>query len=371
MRVAHVSLADWRNYASAECELQPGVVVLEGPNGQGKTNFVEAIAYLSTLRSHRVAGDAALVRAGCASGTIRASVASGDRSVMLDVQVNTTGANQAQINRAAAKPREITRYCHTVLFAPEDLAIVKGDPGDRRRFLDEILIQLSPRLAGVLSDYERVLRQRTTLLKTSRGLDAAPTLEVWNDKLVTLGAELMWERATLTKNLRDPASQAYQSLIHADHGLHPDYRSSWGDVVEDQTRDELAEMFHVKLTEALPKERERGVTLVGPHRDDLDITLNQLPVKGYASHGESWSAILSLRLAQAELLRTDSAVGDPIVILDDVFAELDSSRRLALTEAVLGYEQVIVTAAVPEDVPSQLKAQHISVRAGEISQVSA
>lgn len=370
MRVAHVSLGNWRNYAVCECELQPGIVVLEGPNGQGKTNFVEAIAYLSTLKSHRVSTDSALIRSGESSATIRARVVHQEREVLLDVQVNSSGSNIAQINKAPAKPREVTRYCHTVVFAPEDLLIVKGDPGDRRRFLDDVIIQMSPRIAGVIADYERVVRQRTTLLKTSRGMQSAPTLEVWNEKLVALGSELIVERAKHVAQLRQPAQTAYQHIAQADHGLDLKYETSWGETIETQSLDEVARMFHVKLAEALPKERERGVTLVGPHRDELVVNLNGLPVKGYASHGESWSTVLSLRLAQAEMLRAESQVGDPIVILDDVFAELDRSRREALGSAVRNYEQVLITAAVSEDVPEGLPTQRISVRSGEIHQVS-
>lgn len=401
MHVARLSLTDFRNYERAELELGPGATVLVGRNGQGKTNLVESIGYLATLGSHRVSGDQALVRAGAESAIVRALLVHGDRQLLLELQLNRQGANRAQLNRSPVKTRELPRYAHTVLFAPEDLAIVRGEPGVRRRMLDELLVQRSPRLAGVMGDYDRVLRQRNTLLKSARarglGADKLTTLDIWDERLVALGAELIDQRLALVAELADPLAAAYQSIVDADHGpsLQP-VLSIDGAVAEDDDEPRsaprgeaadgsgeasadgsaasatgaaavpTAERFAAALRGLRRKELERGVTLAGPHRDDVLLLLNGLPAKGYASHGESWSFALALRLAAAELLRRDSATGDPVLVLDDVFAELDRLRRERLAAAIGGYEQVLVTAAVLEDVPEPLTATIVHIDAGRI-----
>lgn len=362
MRVSHLSLTAWRNYDRAELELGPGMTVLVGRNGQGKTNLVEAIAYLSTLNSHRISSTSALIKAGEDSALVRARLMNGDREARVEVQLNRDRPNVAQLAGNQTKPREITRYCHTVLFAPEDLQIVRGDPGDRRRFVDQLLVQLSPRLAAVQSDYERVVKQRNTLLKTSRNASNVSTLEIWNEKLVSLGTELIRERAKLTDALRPYLERAYREIVDADHSPSLRWELSWGGDVEA----DLAERFTSALQEMLPAERERGVSLIGPHRDELVLELNGLPVKGYASHGESWSFVLALKLAAIEVLRAESSIGDPVVILDDVFAELDAGRRARLLAAIRGYEQVLMTAAVVEDIPAEIDAQLQYVRAGNL-----
>ncbi|MFC3274218.1 DNA replication/repair protein RecF [Agromyces mediolanus] len=401
MHVARLSLTDFRNYERAELELGPGATVLVGRNGQGKTNLVESIGYLATLGSHRVSGDQALVRAGAESAIVRALLVHGDRQLLLELQLNRQGANRAQLNRSPVKTRELPRYAHTVLFAPEDLAIVRGEPGVRRRMLDELLVQRSPRLAGVMGDYDRVLRQRNTLLKSARarglGADKLTTLDIWDERLVALGAELIDQRLALLAELADPLAAAYHSIVDADHGpsLQP-VLSIDGAVAEDDDEPRsapradaadasgeasadgsaasatgaaavpTAERFAAALRGLRRKELERGVTLAGPHRDDVLLLLNGLPAKGYASHGESWSFALALRLAAAELLRRDSATGDPVLVLDDVFAELDRLRRERLAAAIGGYEQVLVTAAVLEDVPEPLTATIVHIDAGRI-----
>lgn len=401
MHVARLSLTDFRNYERAELELGPGATVLVGRNGQGKTNLVESIGYLATLGSHRVSGDQALVRAGAESAIVRALLVHGDRQLLLELQLNRQGANRAQLNRSPVKTRELPRYAHTVLFAPEDLAIVRGEPGVRRRMLDELLVQRSPRLAGVMGDYDRVLRQRNTLLKSARarglGADKLTTLDIWDERLVALGAELIDQRLALVAELADPLAAAYQSIVDADHGpsLQP-VLSIDGAVAEDDDEPRsaprgdgadasgeasahgsaasatgasavpTAERFAAALRGLRRKELERGVTLAGPHRDDVLLLLNGLPAKGYASHGECWSFALALRLAAAELLRRDSATGDPVLVLDDVFAELDRLRRERLAAAIGGYEQVLVTAAVLEDVPEPLTATIVHIDAGRI-----
>ncbi|GAA1511724.1 DNA replication and repair protein RecF [Agromyces terreus] len=391
MHVVRLSLTDYRNYARAELELGPGTTVLVGRNGQGKTNLVESIGYLATLASHRVSSDQALVRAGADAAIVRALLAHAERELLVELQLNRTGANRAQLNRSPVKTRELPRYAHSVLFAPEDLAIVRGEPSVRRRLLDELLVQRTPRLAGVMSDYERVLRQRNTLLKSARarGLAAEKltTLDIWDERLVQLGAEIIDQRVALVAELAGPLALAYASIVDADHaptlrpllsidgadpeaepGAEASEATSAGD--EDGSPGPGTTTTAARFAEALrvlrPKELERGVTLAGPHRDDVLLMLNGLPAKGYASHGESWSFALSLRLASAELLRRDSATGDPVLVLDDVFAELDRARRERLAAAIGDYEQVLVTAAVLEDVPEQLVARVIRIEAGRV-----
>ncbi|HZW41289.1 MAG TPA: DNA replication/repair protein RecF [Agromyces sp.] len=381
MHVARLSLTDYRNYARAELDLGPGATVLVGRNGQGKTNLVEAIGYLATLGSHRVTGDQALIRAGADAAIVRALLTHGDRELLVELQLNRQGANRAQLNRSPVKTRELPRYAHSVLFAPEDLAIVRGEPSVRRRMLDELLVQRTPRLAGVMADYERVLRQRNSLLKSARarGLaaDKLTTLDIWDERLVALGSELIDQRLALMAELADPLAAAYRSIVDADHapGLRPVLSIDGADPDDERDGLEVAERpdgadTRTRFTEALrllrPKELERGVTLAGPHRDDVVLLLNAMPAKGYASHGESWSFALSLRLASAELLRRDSTTGDPVLVLDDVFAELDRLRRERLAVAIAGFEQVLVTAAVLEDVPEPLIARVVHIEAGEI-----
>jgi DNA replication and repair protein RecF len=383
VHVARLSLTDYRNYARAELDLGPGATVLVGRNGQGKTNLVEAIGYLATLGSHRVTGDQALIRAGADAAIVRALLTHGDRELLVELQLNRQGANRAQLNRSPVKTRELPRYAHSVLFAPEDLAIVRGEPSVRRRMLDELLVQRTPRLAGVMADYERVLRQRNSLLKSARarGLaaDKLTTLDIWDERLVALGSELIDQRLALVAELADPLAAAYRSIVDADHapGLRPVLSIDVADPDDERDERDALEVerpdgadTRTRFTEALrrlrPKELERGVTLAGPHRDDVVLLLNGLPAKGYASHGESWSFALSLRLASAELLRRDSTTGDPVLVLDDVFAELDRLRRERLAVAIAGFEQVLVTAAVLEDVPEPLTARVVHIEAGEI-----
>jgi DNA replication and repair protein RecF len=384
--VTHLSLSDFRNYEIAEVDLVAGPNLFVGSNGQGKTNLVEAIGYLSTLSSHRVASDQALIRAGRDAAIVRARLEHAERSILVEVQINRSGANRAQVNRVAAKPRDLPRYAASVLFAPEDLALVRGDPGGRRRYLDQLLVQLSPRLAAVLGDYDRVLRQRTTLLKSVRASRVAEsqlsTLEVWDERLIDLGAQIVVERSALIDRIRPHVADAYRRIAGDDHradlghrlsivgssGDDADSSDEQGEAGETAALDpaEVRDTFVAALARVRRQELDRGLTLIGPHRDDLVLTLNGLPAKGYASHGESWSFALSLKLAAAATLRADSPLGDPVIILDDVFAELDESRRSRLSAAIAGYEQVLITAAVLGDVPDALRAHTVHVRAGRI-----
>ncbi|RUQ98077.1 DNA replication/repair protein RecF [Labedella endophytica] len=389
MIVKHLSLGDYRNYAAADVPMQPGANLFVGRNGQGKTNLVESLGYLSTLGSHRVSSDQALIRAGADSAVIRARLEHDGRELLAEVQINRSSANRAQINRSQIKPRELPRYFSSVLFAPEDLGIVRGDPSARRRFIDQLIVLRSPRMSGVLADYDRVLRQRNTLLKSARstGLKESQltTLEIWDDKLVTLGSEIIVVRGALVAALGAPVAAAYSAVVGDDHRptLSPVLSVSGSDAEEPEsgvrgeqearadavvptTAAQAADAFRTALAARRRAELDRGITLVGPHRDDVAFGLNGLPVKGYASHGESWSFALALKLGAAELLRAESSLGDPVLILDDVFAELDQGRRRRLAEAIAGFEQVLITAAVLDDVPETLTAHTVHIHAGEV-----
>ncbi|MCU1527365.1 MAG: replication/repair protein RecF [Frondihabitans sp.] len=384
MRVLHLSLTDFRNYESAEVSLVRGPNLFVGRNGQGKTNLVESLGYLATLASHRVSSDGALIRQGADSAIIRARLESADRDVLAEVQINRSSPNRAQINRGAIKPRELPRHFSSVLFAPEDLALVRGEPSGRRRFLDELLVARTPRLSGVLSDYDRVLRQRNTLLKSARAsrvpADKLGTLDIWDDRLVVLGSEIIAARDQLVAALQPKVAAAYSAVAGDDHqaqlstvvsirGQAADPEDAPGDVERPQdpiATDEIEPRFREALARVRPAELDRGITLVGPHRDDLFLSLNGLPARGYASHGESWSFALALKLGSAAVLRTDSVTGDPVIVLDDVFAELDRSRRERLADSVADYEQVLITAAVEEDVPERLAAHTVRISKGTI-----
>ncbi|MFE4263037.1 DNA replication/repair protein RecF [Streptomyces sp. NPDC056883] len=378
MHVSHLSLADFRSYARAEVPLDPGVTAFVGPNGQGKTNLVEAIGYLATLGSHRVSADAPLVRMGAERAVIRAAVTQGERQQLVELELNPGRANRARINRSSqVRPRDVLGIVRTVLFAPEDLALVKGDPGERRRFLDELVTARSPRMAAVRSDYERVLKQRNTLLKSAamarrhggRSMDLS-TLDVWDQHLARTGAELLAHRLDLIATLLPLADKAYEQLAPGGGPLGVAYKSSAGEQVdsgEARTREALYEVLLGSLSEVRKQEIERGVTLVGPHRDDVVLRLGELPAKGYASHGESWSYALALRLASYELLRSEGS--EPVLILDDVFAELDARRRERLAELVAPGEQVLVTAAVDDDVPGVLVGTRFAVSGGEVTRL--
>ncbi|MGA0979043.1 MAG: DNA replication/repair protein RecF [Candidatus Nanopelagicales bacterium] len=371
MLVRHVSLADVRNYETLEVGLEPGINAFVGPNGQGKTNLVEAVAYLSTLGSHRVATDAPLVRRGAERAVIRADVTRDDRSLLLEIEVTPGRANRARINRApVTKTREILGILRTVVFAPEDLALVKGDPGERRRFLDDLLVQRHPRLAGTRADYDRVLRQRNALLKSSGAArrtnleEVVRTLEAWDEQLSRLGAEIITARRELTAALAPLASQAYQELVPASDTIGLRYRS----VIDDVEAPDVTAALLSEIDRRRKEELDRGITLVGPHRDDVDVTLGPVPLKGYASHGESWSAALAMRLAAYDLLTAES--GAPVLVLDDVFAELDVRRRAHLAERVAEAPQVLITAAVADDVPAAMAGTWFDVVDGRVTRRS-
>ncbi len=382
MIVSHLTLTDFRNYETLDVELQPGANLFIGSNGQGKTNLVEALGYLSTLGSHRVSSDHAMIRQGQDSAIVRARLVSGEREILAEVQLNRAGANRAQINRSAIKTRELPRYFSSVLFAPEDLALVRGEPSGRRRFMDELLILRAPRMSAVISDYERVLRQRNTLLKSARNVRGdLSTLDIWDERLVTFGSEIITARSSLLDDLSPEVARAYSTIAGADHAARlSNYLSIFASTTDDDAVDStanrvgtldvsvVAEGFRAALARLRRSEVERGITLAGPHRDDVVLELNGMPARGYASHGESWSLALALKLASAAVLRRESSSGDPVLILDDVFAELDESRRGRLAGAVGDFEQVLITAAVFNDVPEQLAGTVVRIRSGRVIQ---
>ncbi len=378
MHLTRLALTDFRSYAAADVMLAPGVTTFTGANGQGKTNLVEAACYVATFASHRVAADAPLIRQGAQRAILRAGIRSGGRDSLLEIEVNAGRANRVRLNRmAVSRPREALGVLRCVLFAPEDLAIVKGDPDQRRRYLDDLLVASRPRLAGVRADYERVLRQRNALLKSAKGRGGVPpsAMEVWDDHLVATGAELTAARLRLIAEIQPLVGRCYSAVSGTDRDTVMRYRLSavrqaesalaGPDDEPDADPAKLAGLLREALAARRRAELERGVCLVGPHRDELDLQIGGLPSRGYASHGESWSLALALRLAAYELLR--AAGEDPVLVLDDVFAELDADRRSRLAELVGDAEQVLVTAAVPEDVPATLAGARYTVAGGVIT----
>ncbi|MFM9135626.1 MAG: DNA replication/repair protein RecF [bacterium] len=369
--VLSLSLTDMRNYAAVEVAFAPGVTVLAGANGQGKTNLVEALVYLSTLGSHRVATDAPLIREGAERAVVRAEVVRDARCTVLEMEIQSGRANRARINRTAVpRSRDILGVLTTVVFAPEDLALVKGDPADRRRYLDDVLIQRQPRFAGVRADYDRVLKQRNALLKSAHSVrrtdrtEMERTLQVWDDQLCDLGGELMAARAELVSRLAPHAAGSYAELTAGAGAFDLAYAPSV-DIGDASMPEALADLLREALVSRRREELDRGITLVGPHRDELALTLQGRPLRGYASQGESWSAALALRLASYDVLAEHGDL--PVLILDDVFAELDSARRGHLVERIAVTPQTFITAAVPDDVPGGLAARWFDVRQGSVT----
>lgn len=366
MHVRHLSLTDFRNYASAEVPLEPGPTVFVGPNGQGKTNLVEAVHYVATQSSHRVSSSAPLVRQGCERAVVRAAVEHDDRQLLVELEITPGKAGRARVNRSPLpRVRDAIGVLRAVLFAPEDLAIVRGDPAGRRGFLDELLVARSPRFAGVISDVDRALRQRNALLKSAGGgrsrIDVS-TLDVWDGHLAENAATLLAGRLALVEALRPYVESAYDVVADGAGAVAMRYEPSVETAATD--RETLVGALLAALTDARPRELERGLTLVGPHRDELALAIGGLPVRGYASHGEGWSYALALRLACYELLASDGA--EPVLILDDVFAELDSTRRGKLAGIAAAATQTLVTAAVDADVPAILRGSTYVVRHGTV-----
>ncbi|HWA66233.1 MAG TPA: DNA replication/repair protein RecF [Mycobacteriales bacterium] len=373
MYVAKLSATDFRSYPQVDLDLDAGITAFVGPNGQGKTNLIEAIGYLATLGSHRVAQDAPLVREGAERAVVRGVVVQDAREVLLEVEITPGKANRARRGGAALpKARDLLGTLRTVLFAPEDLAIVKGDPAGRRDYLDDLLVARSPRYAAVRSDYDRVLKQRNALLKSAGSARRAGaelrTLDVWDAHLAEAGAALLAGRHAMVDALRPLLDKAYAAVSGGGGPTAIDYSSSVApEIVGTTDRELLSAAMTAALAAKRDAELDRGLTLVGPHRDDLLLSIGGLPARGYASHGESWSLALALRLAGYDLLRADG--GEPVLILDDVFAELDAARRASLAELVAPAEQVLITAAVAGDVPEQLVGARVDVAAGQVRRV--
>jgi DNA replication and repair protein RecF len=373
--VRHLQLGSFRNWEKVDLALRPGPTVFVGRNGEGKTNLVEAVDYLATMSSHRVSTDAPLVRRGDTQAVVRAALRRGDRELLVEIEINPGKANRVRVNRAPLpRPRELLGLVRTVLFAPEDLALVRGDPTERRRFLDDLLVSRTPRLAGVRADYDRVLKQRNALLKTARLARGAAleTLDVWDGHLIELGGQLLAARLGLVADLAphlaaayadvagagaDVAGLGYSSTVPLAGGGDP---ITPGSPLPDVA--ELSTALRERIAERRGDEVDRGMTLVGPHRDDLVIHLGPGPAKGFASHGESWSLALALKLSTFGLLRADGE--DPILILDDVFATLDADRRAALAAVARTAEQTLITAAVLDDVPAELRGTRVEVAGG-------
>jgi len=381
MFVDYLQLADFRSYEAVDVSLGAGVRIFVGANGQGKTNLVEAIEYLSTLSSHRVSSDQPLVRAGAERAVVRARVQAGlgdSRQLQLELEITPGKANRAQLNRSPLRrARELVGVLRTVVFAPDDLSIVKGDPSERRRFLDDLVVSRWPRLAAVRADYERALRQRNTLLKSLGGRVRGPntsqevesTLHVWDTHLADAGGDLLQARLTTLADLAPHVHKAYAEIAPTNNDATAEYKASV-DVSgltsgHGAARADLAQAMLHAMSNLRSEEIARGLSLVGPHRDDITLTLGMLPARGYASHGESWSFALALKLGSFSLLRADGI--EPILVLDDVFAELDTTRRERLAAAVSAAEQVLVTAAVSDDVPEILRGRRYSVSGGQVT----
>ena len=379
MYVRHLGLRDFRSWAQADLELEPGRTVFVGPNGFGKTNLIEALWYSSTLGSHRVGTDAPLIRTGNTRAVISTIVVNEGRECAVDLEIAAGRANKARLNRSPVRStREVVGVLRAVLFAPEDLALVRGDPADRRRYLDDLATVRRPAIAGVRADYDKVLRQRTALLKSLSGSKhrgdqgALDTLDVWDSRLAEHGAQLMAARIDQVNQLAPEVEKAYQLLAPGSRQASIGYRASMDGLgVEGTDREFLEAALLVALSARRDAELERGMCLVGPHRDELELRLGDQPAKGFASHGESWSFAVALRLAAYELLRADG--GEPVLLLDDVFAELDATRRRALASVAEAAEQVLVTAAVIEDIPAGWDARqvHIDLRDEDSGRVSA
>lgn len=407
MHVTYLSLRDFRSYETVELSLGPGATTFVGPNGEGKTNLLEALAYVATLGSPRAAQDAPLVRAGAERAVLRANVRHDGRDTLVEIEINPRRANRARLNRTpVSRLREVLGVLRVVLFSPDDLSLIKGDPAERRRFLDETLVAHTPRHAAARADYERVLKQRNALLKSAAGVarnprgrqgrarggagggagggdhaedaedpagdragDVGHTLDIWDAHLARAGAELVAARLELLRALRPLVRQAYESLARSDARVELSYASSL-DTADEPAPDRAAleSALLKKLASSRAAELERGVSLAGPHRDELAVSLGELSARGYASHGESWSLALALRLAAYELLRGEGIA--PVLLLDDVFAELDSVRRDRLAALVTSAEQVLITGAYAGDIPDAVAGTWMDVRSGEVREVT-
>ena len=360
MRVKKLALTNFRSYKSLELELDPGPTTFIGNNGSGKTNIVESLIYLAYLSSHRVSQNLPLLHLGTDQAIIRAEIERDDRTLQVDLEINASKANRARLNQNPTKSqREILGALQVIYFSPEDLDLVRGEPTHRRDFLDKLLIMRSPRLAGVISDYDRVVKQRNTLLKTRSPENA---LAPWTEQIINLGAQLSAERIALVEELNPYVAANYANL----NKVKPasiSYKSATDGLTTNTEKN--IQTLTARQLEVARQETERGASLIGPHRDDLHLQLGDFPAKGYASHGESWSMAISLRIGSFNLLKSEGA--EPILILDDIFAELDTTRRAQLTSVTKMAEQTIITAAVESDLPPELLSIKYYVSPGVVS----
>jgi len=360
--ITNLNLTNYRSYTTLDLTLDPGVSIFVGKNGEGKTNIAEAVLYLTFLSSHRASGNTPLIKLGNQSAYIRAKVKYPEREILVELEINADKANRAKVNQNQVRSqKEIFGIVQTIYFSPEDLDIVRGDPSERRRFIDQLLTLRSPRIAGVISDYERAVKQRNSLLKTRASVDA---LNPWDKQVAELGGELITLRMLALDELKPIFNQVYKDISDT-KPAEIVYKSS----IENPTlnQGENSEKIMERLVNNRGAELDRGLTLTGPHRDDLLLILGDHLVKGYASHGESWSIALSLKLATYNLLKSDSL--SPILILDDVFSELDEERRERLAEIAKGADQTIITVAVENDLPKSITGTRYLVRAGAVSKL--
>ncbi len=359
MHLSHLSLKNFRSYSELELSLDPGITIFLGRNGEGKTNIVESILYLAFLSSHRTSGDLPLIKLGESAAYTRAKIQEPDREILVELEINGEKANRARINQNPTRSqKEIFGLIQCIYFSPEDMDLVRGDPTERRRFIDQIITLRSPRLAGVISDYERSLRQRNALLKTRAN---GASLEPWDQQVAKFGAEIIAARTSLLVEFVPFFSKIYAG-ISQEKSAHITYKSS----IENPSTNP-AENYRTiiqKMGEIRGQELDRGLTLVGPHRDDLLLHLGDHLVKGYASHGESWSIALSLKLASYDLLVSEGT--KPILILDDVFSELDEERRNQLIALAKSAEQTFITVAVEADLPKDLNGATYYVKNGSV-----
>jgi DNA replication and repair protein RecF len=360
--ISNLNLTNYRSYSTLDLILKPGISIFVGKNGEGKTNIAEAILYLTFLSSHRASGNTPLIKLGNQSAYIRAKVKYPEREILVELEINSDKANRAKVNQNQVRSqKEIFGIVQTIYFSPEDLDIVRGDPSERRRFIDQLLTLRSPRVAGVISDYERAVKQRNSLLKTRASIDA---LNPWDKQVAELGGELITLRMSALDELQPLFNQVYKGISES-KPAQIIYKSS----IENPTlnQSENSEKILERLVNNHSAELERGLTLTGPHRDDLPLILGEHLVKGYASHGESWSIALSLKLATYNLLKSDGL--SPILILDDVFSELDEERRERLVEIAKKAEQTIITVAVENDLPKSIMGNKYLVKSGAVSKL--
>jgi len=340
--VGRIDLKDFRNYTDASFVLTPGVTAVVGRNGQGKTNLAEGLAFLATLQSFRGVPPEALIRSGCEQAVIRAEVVQDDgRVILIEAELNRNGRNRVFVNRQRlVRTRDLLGVLRVSVFSPDDLSLVKGAPGERRTFLDNALVALSPKHDALQRDLDRIIRQRNTLLKQAGGRltdDVSFTLDVWDAKFAQAGDELGTARAALVENMGPLLHSAYSALADHDTPVVGTYEPAW-------RRAGLAEA----LAAARLDDVRRGVSTVGPHRDELDLFIHDMPARTHASQGEQRTLALALRMAVHRLIteRTDSP---PVLVLDDVLSELDPVRSRSLLEHLPAAQVILTTAAaLPE-----------------------